>query len=130
MLLKLTFLIPLFPLIGSIINGFFGLKLGEKRVGLIACAAIALSFLTTVLVFIGFLMLPEGQHVYEQVPFTWMVAGDFNVDFGSEGEENGIVFTPESKVTGSSEFELDFQLGLERDYGFSHLIDAWCRTKY
>ncbi len=91
MLLKLTFLIPLFPLIGSIINGFFGLKLGEKRVGLIACATIALSFLTTVLVFIGFLMLPDGQHVYEQVPFTWMVAGDFQVDFGFQVDNLSLV---------------------------------------
>ncbi len=82
MLLKLTCLVPLFPLIGSIINGFFGLKIGKNAVGLIACGSMALSFITSVLIYIGFLMLPEGQHVFEQVVWTWFGAGDFNVDFG------------------------------------------------
>ena len=82
MLLKLTCLIPLYPLIGSIINGFFGLKIGKKAVGFIACGSMTLSFLTSVLVYVGYLMLPEGQHVYEQVVWTWFRASDFNVDFG------------------------------------------------
>ena len=82
MLLKLTCLIPLYPLIGSIINGFFGLKIGKKAVGFIACGSMVLSFLTSVLVYVGFLMLPEGQHVFEQVVWTWFGAGDFVVDFG------------------------------------------------
>ena len=82
MLLKLTWLIPVFPLIGSIINGFFGLKLGKRLVGLIACGSVALSFLTTLLVFIGYLLLPDSGAVYEQVLFQWIVAGDFNVQFG------------------------------------------------
>ena len=79
MLLKLTCLIPLYPLIGSIING---LKIGKKAVGFIACGSMTLSFLTSVLVYVGYLMLPEGQHVYEQVVWTWFGASDFNVDFG------------------------------------------------
>ncbi len=82
MLLKLTCLIPLYPLIGSIINGFFGLKIGKKAVGFIACGSMTLSFFTSVLVYVGYLMLPEGQHVYEQVVWTWFRASDFNVDFG------------------------------------------------
>ena len=82
MLLKLTWLIPLFPLIGSIINGFFGLKIGKKWVGVIACGSVALSFITTLLVFIGYLLLPEHGAVFEQVIFQWMAVGDFQVEFG------------------------------------------------
>ena len=82
MLLKLTCLVPLFPLIGSIINGFFGLKIGKNTVGLVACGSMALSFLTSVLIYVGYLMLPEGQHVYEQVVWSWFGASDFTVDFG------------------------------------------------
>ncbi len=82
MLLKLTWLIPLYPLIGSIINGFWGLKIGKRAVGFIACGSVALSFITTLLVLIGYFMLPEGEHVFEQSLFTWMAAGDFMVDFG------------------------------------------------
>ena len=82
MLLKLTCLVPLFPLLGSIINGFFGLRIGKNAVGIIACGSMALSFLTSILIYVGFLMLPEGQHVYEQVVWAWFGAGDFMVDFG------------------------------------------------
>jgi NADH-quinone oxidoreductase subunit L len=82
MLLKLTCLVPLFPFIGSIINGFFGLRIGKNAVGLIACGSMALSFLTSILIYIGYLMLPEGQHIYEQVIWSWFGAGDFTVDFG------------------------------------------------
>ena len=55
MLLKLTCLVPLFPLLGSIINGFFGLRIGKNAVGIIACGSMALSFLTSILIFVGFL---------------------------------------------------------------------------
>ena len=82
MLLKLTCLVPLFPLIGSIINGFFGLRIGKKAVGLVACGSVGLSFLTTVLIFIGLLLLPQDARIFEQVAYTWMAAGDFHVDFG------------------------------------------------
>jgi len=82
MLLKLTCLVPLFPLIGSIINGFFGLRIGKNAVGIIAAGSMALSFLTSILVYVGYLMLPEGQHVFEQVVWAWFGAGDFSVDFG------------------------------------------------
>ena len=50
--------------------------------GLIACGSMALSFLTSILIYIGYLMLPEGQHIYEQVVWSWFGAGDFTVDFG------------------------------------------------
>ena len=77
MLLKLTCLVPLFPLLGSIINGFFGLRIGKNAVGIIACGSMALSFLTSILVYVGFLMLPEGQHIFEQVVWTWFGAGTY-----------------------------------------------------
>ncbi|GJL78016.1 MAG: NADH-quinone oxidoreductase subunit L [Nitrospinaceae bacterium] len=91
MLLKLTWLIPLFPLIGSIINGFFGLKIGKRLVGLIACASVGLSFLTTLLVLVGFLLLPGHDAVFEQVIFQWMVAGDFTVEFGFQVDQLSLV---------------------------------------
>lgn len=91
MLLKLTWLIPMFPLIGSIINGFFGLKIGKRLVGLIACGSVALSFLTTMLVFIGFLLTPERDTVFEQTIFQWIAAGDFQVEFGFQIDQLSLV---------------------------------------
>ncbi|MCH2389838.1 MAG: NADH-quinone oxidoreductase subunit L, partial [Nitrospinales bacterium] len=82
MLLKLTGLVPLYPLIGCIINGFFGLRIGKNAVGLIAAGSVGLSFLTTLIIFIGLVMTPVEDRVFEQVLFTWMAAGDFTAEFG------------------------------------------------
>ena len=82
MLLKLTGLVPLYPLIGCIINGFFGLRIGKNAVGLIAAGSVGLSFLTTLFIFAGLVATPAEERVFEQVLFTWMAAGDFVAEFG------------------------------------------------
>ncbi|CCQ91166.1 NADH-quinone oxidoreductase, subunit L [Nitrospina gracilis 3/211] len=82
MLFKLAWLIPLFPLIGSIINGVFGLKLGKDKVSWIACGFPAMSFFVTVILWVALFFHPEGQAYPEQILWTWMAAGDFTVEFG------------------------------------------------
>ncbi len=79
---NLAFLVPLFPLLGSIINGFFGLKIGKRNVSIIACGGPILSFVVTLILWVMLLFHPEGTPYPEQVLFTWISAGDFNVDFG------------------------------------------------
>ena len=78
----LAFLVPLFPLIGAIINGFFGLKIGKDRVSWVACAGPVLSFVVTLILLVSIFFHPEGTPYPEQTLFTWMAAGDFVVDFG------------------------------------------------
>ena len=116
MLLKLTCLIPLYPLIGSIINGFFGLKIGKRMVGFVACGSVALSFLTTLLVFMGFL-LQEGSGAFEQVAFSWMVVGDFNVDFGFQVDQ--LSLTMMTFVTGVGFLIHVYSIGyMHEEYSF------------
>jgi len=79
---KLAFLVPLFPLIGSIINGFFGLKIGKDKVSWVACGGPVLSFIVTLIMWVGLFFHPEGTPFPEQVLWTWMAAGDFLVEFG------------------------------------------------
>ena len=81
-MVSLAWLVQLFPLIGSIINGIFGLRIGKKAVGYIACGATILSFIVTVILWAATLAHPEGEPWAEQVLFTWMAAGDFVVEFG------------------------------------------------
>lgn len=81
-MLSLAWLVPVFPLIGSIINGFFGLRIGKDAVGKVACGSVALSFLTTLIILAGLFMLPAEHRIYEQTVFTWFAAGNFHVDFG------------------------------------------------
>lgn len=74
--------ITLAPLIGAIINGLVGKKLGERFVSLVACGSVAVS---TVLAFIAFfgklLPLPAEHRIYTEHFFTWLSIGDFHADF-------------------------------------------------
>ena len=79
---NLAFLVPLFPLIGSIINGFFGLKIGKDRVSWVACAGPVMSFAVTLVLLVSTFFHPEGTPYPEQSLFTWISAGDLSVDFG------------------------------------------------
>ena len=47
-MLELIWLIPLIPLAGVLINGFFGRKMPLKTVGVIACATVLIAFLLAV----------------------------------------------------------------------------------
>ena len=91
MLLKLAWLVPFFPLVGCIINGFFGLRIGKNAVGLIACGGPILSFFVTVIMLITLMTMPAEERLFEQVLFTWMAAGDFHVDFGFQIDPLAIV---------------------------------------
>ncbi len=74
-------LIPLFPLIGFLINGLLGGKMPKKLPGLIACAAVGASFLVSIGVFFKLMQFaPEARH-FEQYVFTWLTAGKFEVPF-------------------------------------------------
>ena len=76
--------ITLAPLIGAAINGLFGKRLGEKVVGLIACASVAVS---AVLAFVSFNNLthaPAGADGVRRITehfFTWIAVGNFRADF-------------------------------------------------
>ncbi len=76
------FLIPLFPLIGFVINGLLLGKLPRPVVNLIACASVAASFVVSVLAFFDLKALPEPMRVLEQTLFTWIPSGGLQVNFG------------------------------------------------
>ena len=72
----------LFPIIGTIINGLFGKKLNTSLVGIIACTAIGLSFLVSILVFIDLLKLPPESRLFEKEYFLWIGSGAFKAIAG------------------------------------------------
>jgi len=74
-------LIPFFPLVGSIINGLFGKKIkNEKVIGSIGTLAIFASFLVACQNFFG--LLGSEQKVYQETVATWMTVGNLNVEWG------------------------------------------------
>jgi len=76
------YLIPLFPLIGFLLNGLLLGKIPKKLVSFIACASVGLSLLFGVKFFFDLLSLPEGARAIETVLFAWIPSGQFNVDIG------------------------------------------------
>ena len=76
-----VWLIPLFPLIGFLINGFFGKKIkNEAVIGGIGTLMIFLSFLVSCGILKELIGLPAEQRVFEKVVFPWIHAGNFKAD--------------------------------------------------
>jgi NADH-quinone oxidoreductase subunit L len=78
-MIKLAALIPLFPLIGFIINGFFGKKISKGLSGAIACISVFASFIVSVFVFIELQNSSLKEHVVNV--FSWITSGTLNVPF-------------------------------------------------
>ncbi len=79
--LKWIALVPLFPLLGSVINLFLGRRLSKGVVGTLACAAVLASFAVSVGAFFSLnAMAPEHRQVVVHL-FDWIDAGSFHVPF-------------------------------------------------
>jgi len=81
-MIQFVWLIPVFPLIGFIINGLYGKRLPKNVVGAIGAGVIGLSFALTVAIFLEFLKLPVAARPVEKVVFTWIAAGAFSEPIG------------------------------------------------
>jgi NADH-quinone oxidoreductase subunit L len=76
-----VWLIPLFPLIGVVINGLFGKKIkNEKVIGGIATLAVAGSFVVACGILFQLLSLPGEERHFVKTIFTWIQAGPFKAD--------------------------------------------------
>lgn len=71
-------LIVLFPLIGALINGLFGSKLPSKLVDFVACGAMLLAFMTSILSVLIFSRSQEPMLTY--TAYQWIYTGSFNAD--------------------------------------------------
>jgi NADH-quinone oxidoreductase subunit L len=95
-------LIPLFPLIGFLINGTwyaFGQapagrkKAGSAVTGAIATLAIAASFVVSLMHFLQLQGMGEEHRVIEQTLYHWMTIGAFNLDMGFRLDSLNTLFT-------------------------------------
>ncbi len=95
-------LIPLFPLVGFLINGVWyaaaqapeGRKAaGSTAPGVIASIAIFSSFVVSLLLFIQLQGLPEEARFIEQNLFSWMKVGDLSVDMSLRVDVLSTLFT-------------------------------------
>jgi len=75
-------IILLLPLVGFLINGLFGKRIGsEKTIGMIGSAAVGIGFIFAVLLFVEMLGLPPEARRMEVEIAPWITAGQFNLSF-------------------------------------------------
>lgn len=79
-MLNSAWLIPLLPLLGSVINGLIGSRIGKKTVGLIGCGTIGLSFLLSCAVFFDLISRPPENRSIVVELFTWITSGWFQIN--------------------------------------------------
>ena len=88
------YLIPLFPLIGFLIIGLFGKRLGSERtVAIIGSGAIALSFITAVRVFLTLVARPAEERAIVDHVFSWIQAGSLSIELAYRADQLSILFT-------------------------------------
>ncbi len=76
-MLDLIWLIPILPLIGVAINGFFGRRLPLKVVGSIAAGFVLAAFGLAIGAVMELARMPSGERFHEVVLGTWMPLGEY-----------------------------------------------------
>ena len=74
--LNTLWLIPIVPLVGATINGFFGRRLPKNVIGSIAAGSVGLSFLISLRSFVAMLALPQAELPVIRDYFTWIQPGN------------------------------------------------------
>jgi NADH-quinone oxidoreductase subunit L len=70
-----------FPLVGVLVNGFFGARLPKKIVGYVGCGTVLLSLLVALGCFAQLLGLAPQERAKEVILFDWIHVATFQVQF-------------------------------------------------
>ena len=79
-MLEYLYLIPLFPLIGFLINGLLLGKLPRPVISAVGCGSVGLSLIASIVAFFALRALPPEARIVEQVLFAWIPSGLLHVD--------------------------------------------------
>jgi len=108
-----VWLIPLFPAIGFLLNGFLGRRLGKGFVSWVGPSAIGLSFLTAILIFFELIGRPPTERHFEKVIFDWVVSGSLQTVIGYQIDPLSILMA--LVVSGVSFFIHIYSVGYMHD---------------
>jgi NADH-quinone oxidoreductase subunit L len=74
--------IVLLPLLGAAINGLLNRRLPRAAAGAIACGAVGLSFVLSVVAFLRLAAMPAGERLVTDIVAPWLGYGALRVDIG------------------------------------------------
>ncbi len=77
-----VWLIPFLPLLGFLINGLLGKRLGKNTISWVGCGSVGLSFLVSIGVFFELLKCPPAERLIQRIIFPWVWSGNFRIDIG------------------------------------------------
>lgn len=78
----MIWLIPVIPLVGSLVVGLMGRRIQKGLVTVVACGAPSLSLLLSLMAFIRLLQMPAEERLLRSSLGFWIASGDFSVSFG------------------------------------------------
>ena len=78
--INLVWLIPLFPLVGFLLNGLYGKRIGNRIVGLVSCTAIFLSFAVSLFLLSKYIGLNQPGAEFHSTLFKWIPVADLQVN--------------------------------------------------
>ena len=81
-MLKLIGLIPLFPLVGVVINGLFGRRMPRKFVTTLVCLVVLVSFVLAAGAVYELSQLPQDARHFALSFGSWISIGSLSVDWG------------------------------------------------
>ena len=91
-ILEYLWIVPLLPLLGSAINGLFGVKWPNKIVNSVAIGSTGLSFFVAVEAVREFFeYFAESHHPFHKEFFTWIAAGNFRAGFDLQMDQLTVV---------------------------------------
>lgn len=86
-------LILIFPLMGFLLNIFFGRRLGNKTASFLSPVVILLSFVVASFGFFKLINMPEGHRVIIDNVYTWINVGDLKLDLSLRFDPLSIVMS-------------------------------------
>jgi NADH-quinone oxidoreductase subunit L len=78
-MIKLIPLVPLFPLIGFLINGFFGKKISKSLSGIIASVSVLAAFVVSLLIFVELQGIEQKSNIVNL--FSWINSDTLKIPF-------------------------------------------------
>ncbi|OGT99319.1 MAG: NADH-quinone oxidoreductase subunit L [Geobacteraceae bacterium GWB2_52_12] len=126
-----VWLIPLFPLIGFLINGLFGKKIkNETVIGGIGTLMIFLSFLVSCGILMQMIGLPPEQRVFEKVLFPWIHSGNFKADMAFLVDPLSVIMIMIITGVGSliHLYSIGYMHGEEGFYRFFAYLNLFCMS--
>ena len=117
----LVWLIPLCPLLGLLINAVTGWKSSGNRPGIIASAAVGLSFALAIALFVELLRLPAAERLVEVHLFRWISTTALSTEIGFQIDPLSMVMI--LVVTGVSFIIHIYAIGyMHGDRGFNRFF--------